>query len=257
MQTPQRCPKLLGNHRSRDRVGAMRGFWILPLLLLIAPAVALAQSMPGAAEYRTFTSTSGKTVRARLMKVERDDVILRFSNGADTAIAINALSVDDQAYIQKWNPRERMDAATKIAANQSGLATFLGTRGYTAAGLTQKGNAVNVDVKVNGEPFPFLFDIGRVLSLLDRRISDRMGATKDVLYAEYPTADGSIEKVVSGELKTFEVGGREIPDFTVGVANLERIGLDDTKGVFGGDILQYFDGIVDWGSMNIYLSKGS
>ncbi len=213
-----------------------------------------AQSSAGAAEFRTFKSQTGKELRARLMRVDGPSAILRRANGSEIPVPISALSVDDQAYVQGWDPSERVRAAAKNAAGGLGLKQFMEKKGYAAAKLTLKGKAVLVDVKVNGKDFTFVFDSGRALSMVDSDVAAATGVEvfRDVDFGDFPTLDGGTEKVFAGATNSFGIAGLEIKGFELGVCSLKRIGIE-AKGVMGADVLQYFDGIADWGSMSLYF----
>tara|TARA_R110002096_G_scaffold238581_4_gene430127 strand:- start:1621 stop:2337 length:717 start_codon:yes stop_codon:yes gene_type:complete len=224
------------------------------LILLSLATPALAQSGAGAAEYRTFKSQSGKELRARLIRVEGDKAILRRSNLSEIPVPIAALSIDDQSYIQNWDPAERTRAAAKSAAGGMGLSKFMTEKGYASAKLTQKGKSILVDVSVNGKPFTFIFDSGRALSMVDSEVAEstKVEVYRDVDFGDFPTIDGGTEKVYAGATKTFGIAGLEIEGFELGVCSLKRIGIE-ANGIMGADVLQYFDGIADWESMVLYF----
>ncbi len=213
-----------------------------------------AQSGAGAAEYRTFTSQTGKEIRARLMRVDGDQVILRRSAGGEVPVPIAALSLDDQAYVQKWDPAERTRAVANEATGGIGLAQFMEAKGYPAAKLTQKGKSILVDVQINGKPYTFVFDSGRALSMIDSKVAkdNNMEIYDDVEFGKFPTQDGGVEPVLAGSMKSFGIAGLKIDAFEMGVCNLSRIGID-ADGVMAADVLQYYDGIADWKSMILYF----
>ena len=51
------------------------------------------------AEVRTWTSTSGTTIEAELVRVEADRAVLRSANGNEVAINLSKLSAGDQAFL--------------------------------------------------------------------------------------------------------------------------------------------------------------
>ncbi|MEM1294320.1 MAG: retropepsin-like aspartic protease [Verrucomicrobiota bacterium] len=225
----------------------------LLLLSLLAP-LSVAQSEAGAAEYRTFKSQTGKELRARLIRVEGDKAILRRSNLSEIPVPIAALSIDDQTYIQNWDPAERARAAAKNAAGGMGLSNFMKEKGYASAKLTQKGKSILVEVKLNGKPYTFIFDSGRALSMVDSEVAaaTNVEVYRDVDFGDFPAIDGGTEKVYAGATKTFEIAGLEIKGFELGVCSLKRIGIE-ASGIMGADVLQYYDGIADWDSMILFF----
>lgn len=67
------------------------------LALLLTVAAASAQSQ----EFRTFTNTAGKSVRARLVSSSGQQVVIALENGQQFPLALSSLSAADQEYIQK------------------------------------------------------------------------------------------------------------------------------------------------------------
>ena len=214
-----------------------------------------ATAQSGAATYRDFKSKSGKTVRARLIKVDGENAVLRFSSGQDKPIPIGALSTEDQAYIQTWDPGERARAAASDMASGIALKDFMEKKGYYVSKLIQEGKEVYVDVKLNGNDYKFVFDSGRFLSMIDTAVAREVGAdTSDNLeIGDLPGKNGTTEKVIAGITKNFIVGGAKMATFEPGVCNLANIGID-AQGVLGADVLQYFEGIADWNTMQLYLN---
>ncbi len=55
-----------------------------------------------AANYHTFTNTSGRSVEARLEKAEGGEVTISVRSGQVYVIPLDSLSAEDQAYVQEW-----------------------------------------------------------------------------------------------------------------------------------------------------------
>lgn len=72
------------------------------------------------AEVRTWTSTSGTTIAAELVRVEAGRAVLRSSNGNEVAISLSKLSAGDQAYLN--NSRSGTSTVTNLAAPAAPLA---------------------------------------------------------------------------------------------------------------------------------------
>jgi hypothetical protein len=60
-----------------------------------------------AAEARTWTSSSGKTVEAELVAVQGAMVVLQTAQGQRLSIALQALSADDQAFVRSQQPGQK------------------------------------------------------------------------------------------------------------------------------------------------------
>lgn len=235
----------------------------LGLTLVFCSAAAGQERFAGAAEYRNFTSSGGKVVQARLMRVVEGDAVLRSSaTGNDTYVAISALSADDQAYIQGWDSGER--SAQPAAPDEPApvrplidpkLAQLLEPKGYKSAKLTQEGRAILVDVKIDGQPFVFAVDTGQTLTMMDSAVANQLDVRGEFELSSYTLADGSVEKVMAADVNSVEIGGVKISQISLGVASLKRIGFADTDGIFGSDILSYFGGVVDWTTLTLYLNS--
>lgn len=83
------------------------------LTLVLTLATASAQS----SEFRTFTNTSGKTIRARLVSATSQQAVIVMENGQQFTLPLTALSAADQAYIKQAAaaPATIAAAATKPA----------------------------------------------------------------------------------------------------------------------------------------------
>ncbi len=214
------------------------------IFLLLALSLSAADAEPpGAAEYRTFTSrSSGKEVRARLLELDGANAKLRTSAGETVAIPIQALSVDDQAYIQAWNPDERRMAWME----EMGLASFLRQSGYTQTPFKADGRRLKVDVSVNGAPYEFLLETGQFLTVFDANLAAEVGGERStVLFGEFPMPDGSKEGVYASVFESFALGETKLAPWEMGVCNLERVGIAG-PGLLGADFFQANEAIIDW-----------
>lgn len=54
------------------------------------------------AEPRVFTNADGKTVKAELVSLNDDMVLLKLANANTATVPLKSLSADDQAYIAEW-----------------------------------------------------------------------------------------------------------------------------------------------------------
>ncbi len=71
---------------------------------LAAFALALALTTAGADEFRTFTNTAGKSLRAKVVNLEGSQVTIVLEGGQEFTIATDTLSAEDQAYLGEWKP---------------------------------------------------------------------------------------------------------------------------------------------------------
>lgn len=197
----------------------------------------------GASEYRSFTSrASGKEVRARLLAIEGNDARIRTSAGQTIAIPVQALSVDDQAYIQSWNPDERRDEWLK----ELSLAEFLRESGYTQTPFQNSDGKLKVSAVINEQSFEFHLNPGKFLTIFDRKLADQVGAEpSEIVFGEFPLPDGSIEPVIAGTFKSFSLGQTHLEPWEMGMADLPKIGFQE-QGILGADFLQLMGSMVDW-----------
>ncbi|MCB1064244.1 MAG: C39 family peptidase [Verrucomicrobiae bacterium] len=89
------------------------------LLSLASPLGLAALFLVGSAfadDYRDFTNTAGKSLRAKLIKVEGAQVTIQLESGQEFTIAANTLSAADQTFIKEWKPA-MAEAATLAADN--------------------------------------------------------------------------------------------------------------------------------------------
>tara|TARA_R110002096_G_scaffold238581_4_gene430128 strand:- start:2390 stop:3808 length:1419 start_codon:yes stop_codon:yes gene_type:complete len=218
--------------------------------LTIASSLA---ELAGAAEYRTFTSrASGKEVRARLLSVDGKDAQIRTSSGLDVTIPIQALSIDDQAYIQAWNPDERRAEWL----DDLGLSEFLRESGYTQTPLKVGDRNLTIDVAVNQKPFEFLLDPGQFLTIFDSNLAAQAGVERsEIVFGEFPLPDGSLEKVIAGVFDSFTLGQTHLEPWEMGIADLPKIGFK-AQGILGADFFQLMDAMIDWQKRVAYCKGG-
>ena len=238
----------------------------LGLAAVFCSAAAGQTPTPGAADYRDFTNTAGKVLRARLLSVDDEkNAILRLSsNGKDIPIPISSLSGPDQAFINAWDPEERIKNKPTLKrgnrpkppppADGLTFAKLLSDEGYTSVKMKQEGRAILVDVMIDGKPFRFAVDTGQTLTMMDSSVARQLALKLEFELAAYNLADGSVAKVMAADVDSIDIGDVKIEKISLGVGDLQRIGFGDVQGVFGSDILTYFEGLVDWSTLTLYLS---
>ncbi|MCB1077599.1 MAG: hypothetical protein KDM64_07210, partial [Verrucomicrobiae bacterium] len=63
-------------------------------------------------EMRTFTNSAGKTVEAKVVKLESGQVTIALANGSEFTLPTTSLSASDQEYLKTWNPSASTPAPT-------------------------------------------------------------------------------------------------------------------------------------------------
>jgi len=89
----------------------------LPIVLVICAAA----TIPCAAEMRTWTSSTGKTIEAEFVNAGNGRVLLRGADGKTMNTSFNTLSKEDQAYIETLHKesQEKAAAAKKEAEKKA------------------------------------------------------------------------------------------------------------------------------------------
>ena len=82
---------------------------------LIILAICVVTTLPCAAEMRTWTSTAGKTIEAEFVNAGNGRVMLRGSDGKIMNTSFNALSKEDQTFIQSLYKEAKVKAAAQKA----------------------------------------------------------------------------------------------------------------------------------------------
>lgn len=91
----------------------------LPLLLL---ALVFAWGRPdAAANFRTFTNASGRTIEASVKTLDGGQVTIAMKDGREFTIPVATLSAADQAYLKEWKPAAPDGAAEPAAAPAKAL----------------------------------------------------------------------------------------------------------------------------------------
>ncbi len=85
------------------------------LFLLVASLPVRGQD----SEFRTFTNSQGKTIEARILRVDGGQVSISVRDGTAYTIPLVSLSYEDQAYIAKWQTSQTLDGVMP-SSGQSG-----------------------------------------------------------------------------------------------------------------------------------------
>jgi hypothetical protein len=87
---------------------------------LLILAICVVTTLPCAAEMRTWTSTAGKTIEAEFVNAGNGRVMLRGTDGKIMNARFNALSKEDQTFIQSLykEAKEKAAAVAKAAAKE-------------------------------------------------------------------------------------------------------------------------------------------
>ena len=75
----------------------------IPLLRLLL-ALLLAAAPLNAQDFRTFTNLAGKSLQARVVKLDSGQVTIALADGREFVLPVASLSAADQAYLKDWKP---------------------------------------------------------------------------------------------------------------------------------------------------------
>lgn len=76
----------------------------LALALAVGPVFSL--NSVHADEFRTFTNSAGKTLKAKMVSKTGDQATIALENGREFTVPVTSLSPEDQAYIADWDPAQ-------------------------------------------------------------------------------------------------------------------------------------------------------
>lgn len=223
--------------------------WAILGCFVLAPLSAQEEGPYGAAGFRNFRNHEGKEIRARLMSIEGEKVVLRSSLGREFITSKDELSDEDQGYIEEWNPHERL----QMILEEKGLAAFLKHRGFSEMPFQVKEEKVVVSALVNGRAVEFAVDPGRFLTILNKEQALAADVEmSEIAYGDFPLPNGGMETVFGGTFASFVVGEAKFGPWDMGVADLPRIGFD-AKGLLGADFFHLNDAVIDWEESRVFL----
>ncbi len=123
---------------------------LLPVLLLIQLLTAAVLS---GNDYRTFSDTQGRTIKARITKVDGKQVHIRRKDGIATKADISLFSKSDQDYIKDWAKTHSIQNATldlSFATEKTDLERFSERK---IKGLLEQTWKEKVSIKVKNSGF--------------------------------------------------------------------------------------------------------
>ncbi|CAN5298060.1 hypothetical protein BH20VER2_BH20VER2_05420 [soil metagenome] len=191
---------------------------------------------------------SGSSRAAKLMNEEAIDGIL----GADVLFPTQAvLDCRKQTLTMKVDP------------NAVGAAPGTNYRGYAGIPMqVSPGYNLYVDSRLNGKRAKLLVDTGAFGTLLHHRFVRQMRVP--LRDSPFNSAGVNLKNrgVQLATISRFSVGSVNMRDKQVGVIDLEgliRTGLLDASppvaGLLGAEILQRYNGIIDFGTRTLYLKR--
>lgn len=226
----------------------------IPILALLCGALACATS-PAAdeAEYREFTGSNGKVIKAVLVDKTEDTVTLLLENGGRAKVPLEKLSEGDREYIAKWSKEE---AVFLKRCRTLTVGQLLALRGYESFPFRLENNSIVVDGTMNGKKARFLIDTGAGTSLLHdgfaKEAGCELGPYDQTIYGVAGEA-----KAAFTDTKTITMGESVFANRKILCTDLLKDKPPGTKlredAIFGADFMARLDAVISYKERRIFL----
>jgi len=226
----------------------------IPILALLCgilasgPAIAVDE-----VEYREFTGSNGKVIKAVLVDKTDETVTLLLENGGRANVPLEKLSEADREYIAKWSKDEAvfLQKCRSLTVGQ-----LLDLRGYESFPFRLENNSIVVDGTMNGKKSRFLIDTGAGTSLLhDGFAKDagcELGPYDEVIYGVAGEAPAAWTNT-----KTITMGESVFADRRILCTDLLRDRPPGSKlredAIFGADFMSKLDAVISYKERRIFL----
>ena len=207
-------------------------------------------------EYRTFTGSNGKEIKAVLIDKADGKVTLLLQNGKRSTFPLDKLSETDQDYVAAWN---REKAVFLQRCRGLTVRQLLELRGYESFKYELKSNSIIIPGKMNGIDAKFLVDTGAHSSLLHldgaRRTKCEIGPMTEKVYGVSGETDAAWTDVKS--LTFGESGFNDIKilaaDLAEDLTDAEKK-IDQTEDMLlGADLLERLEAVIDYKERRIFF----
>ncbi len=203
-------------------------------------------------EYREFTSSEGKTLKAILIDKTDDTLTLQLENGKKATLSYDKLSADDQEYVRKWD-KEKELFVTQCRSLRIG--EMLELRGYESFKFQIKGNHIFVKGQLNGIPADFMIDTGAGSTVLDvvraKEKKCEVGPMDQKIFGVGGEAPAALTKVA--EIK---LGESVIKDQTLLAADLFKDipgARRDHDAILGAEFMSQLRAVISYKEGRIFL----
>ncbi len=203
-------------------------------------------------EYREFTGSNGKTIKAVLVDKTDTTLTLELPDGKTTTLPYDKLSEEDQAYVKEWD-KEKALFLSKCEALT--IRELLELRGYESFKFQLKGNHIFVDGQLNGNDATFMIDTGAGSTVLHVESAKDMGCEvgpmDQVIQGVGGTAPAAITGV--GEIK---LGQSVIEDQKLLSADLFKDipgARKDYDAIFGAEFMSQLRAVISYKEGRIFL----
>jgi len=122
--------------------------------------------------------------------------------------------------------------------------------------LSDGGIHILLSALVDNKPISMVLDTGASHSVLDFSWAEENLPDNEIIAVEDPAYGiGSSVKVHKAEVSSFKIGDLNLKnrlfaliDFSAINSVYDREGLEEVQGILGGDVLDEFSGVIDYGS---------
>lgn len=236
-------------------------FTVLALLLTALPLPAQNkgdvprgnESTADSEEFRDFTSMTGKTLRARVIKrIDDERFTLETPEGQSFVIKAGTLSETDRRYLEFWEPGAILDLAT------ADLPDVLEKMGYGGANLISANNSFLVTATIGGRETKLVLDPGRAFSTLDPALAQQLGAKLVPGTVNVQDAAGNASRSQQASVGAIAIGESELERFTFQVIDMRRMFATlpaNTQGAIGSDLLKKLNALLDYDGRRLYVRE--
>lgn len=204
-------------------------------------------------EYREFTGSNGKVIKAVLVDKDETNAMLLLSNGGRAKVPFESLSEEDRDYVKAWSKEKALFLQKCLGLT---VRELLELRGYESFPVRFANNSILVDGKVNGKDARFLIDTGAGTSLLHVPFAEEAGC-------EVGPMDQTIYGV-AGEapagwtsMQSFQLGQSVFKDRRILATDLRfnRTEVRDVghEVIFGADFLHTLDAVITYKERLMFL----
>ncbi|MFT4546110.1 MAG: putative aspartyl protease [Verrucomicrobiales bacterium] len=203
-------------------------------------------------EYREFTSSDGKKIKAVLVDKTDNTLTLRLADGRKATLPYDKLSAADQEYVREWD-KEKDLFLTQCKSLRIG--SMLELRGYESFKFQLKGNHIFVKGELNGNPADFMIDTGAGSTVLDviaaKKKGCDVGPMDQKIYGVGGEAPAALTKVP--EIK---LGESIIKDQTLLAADLFKDipgARRDHDAILGAEFMSQLRAVISYKEGRIFL----
>ena len=204
-------------------------------------------------EYREFTGSNGKVIKAVLVDKDDGNAMLLLENGGRAKVPLESLSEDDRDFVKSWSKEKAL-----FLQKCRGLTVreLLELRGYEPIPFRLESNSIIVDGKLNGKDARFLIDTGAGTSLLHvpfaKESGCEIGPMDEVIYGVSGQAPAGWTT-----MKTFQLGQSIFKDRRILASDLMFKMPDEYKlkedAIFGADFLNTLDAVIVYKDRLMFL----